>query len=254
MEVAEDPFDRRHYLVLKQAVEALAGVCDGAAARDDQGFDGADTRAGHLYAFLPLDAWPLSAFHRAWCWTKKYHRQLGALQIDCSALPEPPLYTGEDRQIALHTDGTGFFVVFPHDDWRLVESFRTLSGTALHKEPIGAKGTLCFRYRTYHGAGNILLTWAEQHHFRLGSGVRACAQSNCRVVYEQESDSFALYFPDRVLNAEVKAIPCRSFSYTGGFHWIIAARRNAAGPLRAFLHRHDFVLSPEAEHRLQALE
>ena len=254
-------FDRSRYGLVKRAVEALAGVCDGALMRDDQGFDGTDTRAGHLYAYLPLDAWPLSAFHRAWRWTKKYHRQLGEMQIDCSALPEPPAFEGEDRQIALHPDGAGFFVVFPNDDWELVDMFRNLPGNALHKEPIGAK--LFFRYRTYRGAGNILLAFAEQNHFRLGPGVRERAlasqesgamQSDYRVEYAQEVDSFALYFPDRLLNAEVKEIPCRSYSYTGGFHWVIEARRNAAGPLRAFLARHDFAVPTEAERRLQELE
>ncbi|GCE32014.1 hypothetical protein KDA_74980 [Dictyobacter alpinus] len=263
MDCAEDEatFDRSRYQRLKHAVEALAGVCDGALMRDDQGFDGTDTRAGHLYAYLPLDAWPLSIFHRAWRWTKKYHRQLGEMQIDCSALPEPPVFEGEDRQIALHPDGTGFFVIFPNDDWPLVDSFRNLPGNALHKEPIGTK--LFFRYRTYHGAGSILLDWATPYHFRLGPGVRERAQashgsvvvpSEYRVEYAQEMDAFALYFPDRLLNAEVKAIPCRSYSYNGGFHWVIGARRSAADPLRAFLSRHDFSIPPEAERRLQELE
>lgn len=243
--------DRRLYEPVKQAVEALAGVCDGALLRDDQGFDGTDTRAGHLYAFLPLDAWPLSVFHRAWRWTRKYHRQLVAMDLACSHVPEPPLFPGEDRQIALHPDGTGFFVVFSNSDDDLVAAFRALPGNALHIAPIGPK--LFFRYRTYHGDGALLLAFAEQWRFRLAPGVRECAQQR-RVVYEQAIDSFALYFPDRELNAEVKAIPGRSCSYTGGFHWVIAASLQAAGPLRAFLIRHNFTLAPEAERRLQEIE
>lgn len=248
----EDPFDRWQYFLLKQAVEALAGVCDGALLRDDQGFDGTDTRAGHLYAFLPLDAWPLCAFHRAWHWTKKYHRQLEAMQLDCTSLQEPPLFEDEDRQIAL-APPSGYYVIFPGNDWDLVEQFRQLPGNALYRVPIGTNGKLFFRYRTYQGKASVLLAWASQNHFRLGPGVRERA-SDYRVVFEQESDTFALYFPDRSLNVHVKTIPCRSFSYTGGFHWVIAADRVAAPPLRAFLTQHGFFLPPDAEKRLQELE
>jgi hypothetical protein len=248
----EDAFDRNRSRLLKQAVEALAGVCDGALMRDDQGFDGTDTRAGHLYAFLPLDAWPLSVFHRAWHWTKKYHRQLEAMQLDCTNVQEPPLFEGEDRQIARMVSSNGYHVVFPGDDFDLIEEFKRLPGNALHRVPIGTSGKLFFRYRTYQGEVTTLLRWAEQNHFQLGPDLREHAQSNNLVVLER--DSFALYFPDRTLNAEVKMIPCRSSSYTGGFHWVIAARRESAGPLRTFLTRHQFSLPADVEQRLQELE
>src|SRR5437667_5377370 len=228
----ENTFDRSQYFLLKQTVEALAGVCDGALLRDDQGFDGTDTRAGHLYAFLPLDAWPLCAFHRTWHWTKKYHRQLEAMQLNCTNIQEPPLFEDEDRQIAL-APPSGYYVIFPGNNWDLIETFRQLPGNALHRVPIGTK--LFFRYRTYQGKASVLLAWASQNHFRLGPGVREQAQSDYRGVFEQESDSFALYFPDRSLNARVKTIPGYSHSYAGGFHWTIAADHVAALPLRAFL-------------------
>jgi len=247
-------FERTRYALAKRAVEALAGVCDGAQIRDDRGFDGTDTRAGHLYAFLPLDAWPLCVFHRVWRWTRKYHRQLEAMDIDCLRLPEPPLFEGEERQIALRPQGNGYYVVFPNNAWMLIEAFRCLPGNALHKAPIGANGKLFFRYRTYQGAGNVLLAFAETHRFRLEPGVREAMQSEYRVVYEPVSDSFALYFPDRLLNVEVRTIPCRSCSSRGGFHWIIEARRNVAGPLRGFLSRHGFSVPTAAEQRLQELE
>lgn len=254
MKLREDPFDRNEYRLLKLAVDALAKVCDGALDKDDQGFDGADTRAGHLYAFLPLDAWPLSVFHRVWQWTKKYHRQLEEMQIDCIWLREPPLFEGEDRQIALLPESSGYYVTFPGNNWDLIEQFKLLPGNAVHRVPIGTRGNLFFRYRTYQGPGSVLLTWAEQNYFQFGPGVRERAQSKYRVVFEQASDAFALYFPDRSLNAEVKSIPCRSYSYTGSFHWIIAARLEALGPLRAFLSRHQFFIPPDAEQRLQELE
>jgi hypothetical protein len=257
-----DRFDRARYAPLKEAVNALAEVCDGAQEKDDQGFDGTDTRGGHLYAFLPQDAWPLCAFHRAWRWTKKYHRQLEAMGINCSDLPEPPQFADEDRQIALK-EGSGYYVVFPNYDWDLINEFRSLPGNAIRRVPIGANGKLFFRYRTYEGPGSVLLEWARSHRFRLGPGVaeraqmpdeEAAAPAGGRVVFEKNTDSFALYFSERLLNAEVKQIPYRSYSNEGGFHWLIGARRDAVGPLRAFLNRHNFVVPPEAERRMRELE
>lgn len=238
--------------------------------RDDRGFDGSDTRAGHLYAFLPLAAWPLSAFHRAWSWTRKYHRQLELIQMDCSLLEEPPLFEGEDRQIARLPDGNGYYVIFPSSDWELVEAFRAVPGSRLHTVPISEHGRLFYRYRTYHGRLDSLLRFAEEYRFQIGPHVRTLVRGSGKqnelgaerkempgsrhVVYEPENNAFELYFPDLALNGEVKSIPCRSHSYTGGFHWIIAAKPPAAGPLRAFLTRHAFALPADAEQRLQELE
>ena len=246
------PFDREQYALLKRAVEALAGVCDGAESRDDEGFDGGDTKAGHLLAFLPLPAWPLSAFHRAWKWTRKYHRQLALMHIDCTQLAEPPPFEGEDRQIALLPSGQGFFVTFPYDP-ALIEAFRRIPGGALHSQPFG-QGNQVFRYRTVtpvRGAVPALMAFAEQFGFQLGPGVadltrepgevvEAAGQPEYRVVLEQgQSRAFALYFPrDASLNQEVKAIPGKAPCYTGAFHWVIPATPQAAAPLLAFLERH----------------
>ncbi len=259
-------FDRECYALLKIAVEALAGICDGAETRDDQGFDGGDTKAGHLLAFLPLDAWPLSAFQRAWKWTKKYQRQLELMHIDCTQLPEPPRFEGEDRQIALLPSGQGWYVTFPYDPV-LIEGFRCIPGSARHTQPIG-RGKQVFHYRTVmavKGAGAGLLAFAEQFGFSLGSGVADLAQQpgevilaevaqEYRVVLEQ-GRAFALYFPrDASLNAEVKAIAGKVPSYIGGFHWVIPATRPAAAALQAFLERHQqFAVPPEVEDVLAML-
>jgi hypothetical protein len=217
-----EPFQRNDYTLLKEAVNALSGVCDGADARDDQGFDGGDTRAGHLYAFLPQDAWPLSVFHRAWRWTQKYHRQLMAMGIDCSHLCEPPLFQGEDRQIALQPGNEGFFVTFPYDE-ALIAAFRQISGSDLHTRPISNK--LSFRYRTVRpvaGAGASLLAFAEEYGFQLAPGVEDAARSleasiepqhESRVELDPNMRAYALYFPRQTaLNEEVKRIPGRTFS------------------------------------------
>lgn len=266
------PFDRSRYALLKEAVDALAGVCDGAQDRDDQGFDGSDTRPGHLYAFLPLEAWPLSAFHRAWRWTKKYRRQLEGMQIDCSNLEAPPLFKEYDRQVAVQPDGIGFFVVFPYDD-EVINAFRQIPGSALHKVPIGASDKLFFRYRTVRpvvGAGEALLAFAVRYGFQLGQSVEERA-AHCNMPPDIEAPSvqheyrvelesggapaFALYFP-RIgsLNEEVKRIPGKSPSYTGPFHWVIPATRRSAEALLDFLELHpQFFVPPDVAEHLRAL-
>jgi len=67
-----------------QAVHAnlrvLAGVCDGAAARDDVGFNGPDSKIGRTLALLPK----LDPIHAAYArsFLSKYKRQLGTAAID----------------------------------------------------------------------------------------------------------------------------------------------------------------------------
>lgn len=67
-----------------QAVHAnlrvLAGVCDGAAARDDVGFNGPDSKIGRTLALLPA----LEPIHAAYArsFLGKYKRQLGSSAIE----------------------------------------------------------------------------------------------------------------------------------------------------------------------------
>lgn len=266
----DDTFDREPYRPLKQAVDALARVCDGANARDDRGFDGTDTRAGHLYASIPLEAWPLSAFHRAWRWAAKYRRQLEQSGVDCALVPEPPRFENEDRQISVPQGHDAFFVVFPYNT-HMIDAFRRIAGNELHLVPLGEDTRRVVRYRTVKpvpGAGQALLEFAEAFSFRIGPGVRALAAScdQLPVAEEQLSDyrvtlesgaqeRFALYFP-RVasLNEEAKAIPGRTPSFTGGFHWVIPKTLPALSALHAFLERHpNFVVAPEVREHLESL-
>lgn len=247
-----DAFERHRYSLLKLAVMTLAGVCDGAQMRDDQGFDGGDAKAGHLYALLPLDAWPLAAFHRAWTWTRKYHRQLEAIG-DVSQLPEPPRFDEERYQISSIEDGTDYYVVFPNSGAGDVrEAFLRMPGHRSHKKTYGNSSRASFWYHTFRGDGQELLSFANAYGFRLGPDVRERLRSQGEVRYEL--GAFALFFEDRSLNAQVKAIPMYSYSNAGGFHWVIPERRECAGPLLDFLTRHHFTFVGQAEERLHALE
>ena len=251
-------FDRNSYVRLKEAVSALAGVCDGAAQRDNHGFDGGDARAGHLFAFLPLDAWPLSAFHRAWQWSRKYHRQLEIMDIDCTDLAEPPPFAGRDYQIAYQPDKRAFLVVFPYEG-ALLETFTALPGARNHRVAIG-EGRLDFWYRTVwvkaRGAVPALLAFAEQYGFDLAPDVSALKVSPSRIVFAATPpDAFAVYFPhDAQLNEEIKRIPGRQTSFSGPFCWIIPATRLAARMLLAFVERHpQFMVEMDVRRRLQEL-
>lgn len=262
----DNQFDRAPYAILKRVAEGLAGVCDGAQLRDDQGFDGGDTITGHLLAFLPLDAWPLSGFHRAWRWTKKYHRQLAAMQIPSPMLPEPPPFKGEDRQIALMPDGGGAFVVFPYES-DVIAAFQQLPGGKTYRKPIGTGDRLCFYYRLVRfvpGAREALCDFARSYGFQIGPGVieggapPAVVPSRYRLMRAPDAClAYVLYFPHHEgMNTEIKAIPGRRPDLSGGFHWVIPATTAAAAALVTFLDRHascHFQIASDLEQELRDL-
>ena len=74
-----------------------------------------------------------------------------------------------------------------------------------------------------------------------------------QVVLEEDGASFGVYFPrDEDLNNEIKTVPCRSFSYTPRFRWLIPTNLVSAQCLHAFLVRHpEFQLTREVALRLQ---
>jgi hypothetical protein len=60
---------------IHSALRSLAGFCDGAAARDGQGFDKIDAYIGHRLANTPSLTAKQAALGAKIC--KKYRRQLG---------------------------------------------------------------------------------------------------------------------------------------------------------------------------------
>jgi len=246
--------DRSGHSLLKQAVDALAAVCDGASSRDKVGYNGTDTKYGHLLAFLDLEDWPPESLHRAWQMLRKYRDQLAGLGIDYFALPEPPNCDGQDRQISFHEATGDFVVVFPYD-LLLVSEFRQLPGEDFQRTPVP--------HRLIHpvaGAGVALLTFAERHQFVLRPGVqeRLCADSPNMLADHRfrailEGGNIALYFPrDQRLNAEAMAIPRRMVSHDGGFHWLIPPLPPSLEALHTFFERHpQFALAAEVEQILQ---
>lgn len=245
-----DMLERSRYLPLKQAVDTLAGVCDGAIKRDDAGYNGPDARFGHLLAFLDLEAWPPSAFHKAWSMLRKYRRQLAQAGICYDDLPEPPCLEAHNRFISLHPTSV-FLVVFPYDP-EMIAAFWRIVGAQSRAKPVHH-----YVVREVPGVGEALMEFAERYGFELASGVRERAELlSSEYLVTLEHDACAVYFPrDQALNAEIKAIPGWSYARFPSFHWVIPMQPISLKALRAFLSRHEeFMLTPELTQRWQELD
>lgn len=250
---ASDPIgDRSRYRPLKEAINAIASVCDGARERDEVGFNGADAPLGRLLAFLPLELWPPEAFREAWTMLRTYrNRQLPFHGIVYADLPEPPDLSqqeGGSRYITRREDGT-FLVLFPASA-KLERAFARIPG--------GEKRTTPARYflvQPMPGAGAALLRFAERHGFIFAPGVQEQARRLDYQVLLEENGMFGVYFPhDEAMNAEIKAIPGRGCAYQPRFHWAIPRRPESVRALFDFLTAHpEFQLSSEVERQLQAI-
>lgn len=239
-----DPLgDRSRYLMLHNAIVAIASVCDGAVTRDEKGFNGPDAPLGRLLAFLPLDLWPPAAFYEAWEMLRKYHAQLERAGIVYADLPQPPR-VGEQRYITRRETGE-FLVLFPAQA-KLETAFGRIPGGKKHTEPA--------RHYLVHpqpGAGAALLAFADRYGFDFAPGVAEQARLiDYQVMLEE--DWFAVYFPrDEALNAEIKRIPRRRVSTQPRFHWLIPPLSQSVQELQAFLEAHaDFQIAPAAQARL----
>jgi hypothetical protein len=72
---------------LKEAVDRLASVCDGAIENDGQGFAGPDTKWGHYFASLDEDQWGEGYRYLVHERLRKYRGQLAGFGIDYDSLP-----------------------------------------------------------------------------------------------------------------------------------------------------------------------
>lgn len=108
------PHPRLAQVMIIQAVQFLAGQCDGAVKRDDVGFNGRDARYGHFLA--GLDGWSPKQLHDAWRIIRRYHRQLAYINIDPLTIPEPPkpVPAAVAAKRAVRADD-GWHLSFPYD-------------------------------------------------------------------------------------------------------------------------------------------
>jgi hypothetical protein len=78
-----------NYSELHKAVSAIASVCDGAASKDYQGFNGHDTLFGKRAADTPLDQWTPAIAQDVYNMLDTYKTQLRGFGIDYKSLPDP---------------------------------------------------------------------------------------------------------------------------------------------------------------------
>lgn len=75
---------------LEVAVQTLAGVCDGARALDDMGYNATDTRFGKFLSSVPYETWTPKMKYAGWMMLHKYTGQLARAGIDYNTIPVPP--------------------------------------------------------------------------------------------------------------------------------------------------------------------
>ncbi len=84
---------------LEAAIQALAVRCDYAATEDGVGFNGTDTRFGHILASKVGD-WTPRMRRIAWEMTRKYQVQLSNYGVEWAEIEEPPKEDSEEAREA----------------------------------------------------------------------------------------------------------------------------------------------------------
>lgn len=84
----EEPRTGDGVTTIQEAVQAIAGVCDGAVEEDGVGFNGTDSHFGKALASSPN--WTPKMEWAAWHMMIKYRRQLTGHNIDFDNIPKPP--------------------------------------------------------------------------------------------------------------------------------------------------------------------
>ena len=113
---------------IKRAIDFLASRCDYAQSRDGVGFNGTDTKFGHVLADTDLDKWSPKMTFIAYKILRKYKNQLLEGGIDFDKIPEPPdpetlpddkKYPNRKPKAVvpkkITTVGDKFHITFPYD-------------------------------------------------------------------------------------------------------------------------------------------
>lgn len=94
---------------LHQAAKILVGACDGAARRDETGFNKFDAAFGRELAYKSAESWTVEMAHKAFVTLRKYRRQLaGTIDFEAIKLPAAGL-----KRVEV-TNGE-FAIIFPYD-------------------------------------------------------------------------------------------------------------------------------------------
>lgn len=113
---------------IKKAIDFLAGRCDYAQSRDGVGFNGTDTKFGHVLADTELSRWSPKMIFIAYNMLKKYKNQLleGGIEFDKILPPPDPETLPDDKKYPnrkpkvvtpkkITTVGDKFYITFPYD-------------------------------------------------------------------------------------------------------------------------------------------
>ncbi len=133
-------------VVLVQAIQMLAGVCDGAFKHDNQGFNAYDTNFGHNLAVLPKERWSPKVQRIAWKMARKYRGQLQNAGIKFESIPEPPephtivpktkaeaKHRGSPKLVSIH-EGQ-FAIEYPYNPKWNEELKQTVGIARFNREP-----------------------------------------------------------------------------------------------------------------------
>lgn len=95
---------------LANAFRTIAGLCDGAQARDGLGFNRSDSRYGTLLALLPDSKWTDTICYQAWAMLGKYSAQLEKRGISYDDIPaprRPSVFDGKDMAESINASMPG---------------------------------------------------------------------------------------------------------------------------------------------------
>jgi SWI/SNF-related matrix-associated actin-dependent regulator of chromatin subfamily A-like protein 1 len=273
---------------LSTAVNALAAVCDGAASRDDRGFDGGDSPFGRRMAAMPPAWWTPAQSRAVWEMLVKYRVQLARYGIDYDSLPEPPevdhaeeltqarrdAYAFERRAREGHTAksvrrieyeaGDVFGIYFPYDPAE-VAAVRDLPGRRFVTNP-EKHWTVPRTPPAVHGLHRFIgarpgfvVTEAAREAMRPLLAVPAPATpapaavpARPSIAYDPE-EGFILSFEwDQALINAVRDLPSRRFDAERKL-WIAPAEPSNCGPLSELVERFRLDCEMAAETMLRRL-
>lgn len=99
---------------IKQAVDFLAGRCDGAREQDGSGFNRFDVGLGMSMAERPIEDWSQQAAYNAYAMLKKYTKQLALGGINYAQIEAPA--NGFDKSAKrIYAKANQFVITFPYD-------------------------------------------------------------------------------------------------------------------------------------------
>lgn len=241
---------------LYRAVRHLAGICDGARARDGHGYNGIDTGFGHELAALPAESWTPRMQAAAWRMIQKYRVQLAHGGIDVEAIPRPAAPpAAQSAQVALAADGR-LSIRFPYDRELVDAVKREVPGARWDREArvwLAPPSRAAMDFAGTRGmaiSADAVTAALAAPPAPVDAPPPAPAPAGRSVAWSPDRTSFVLRFPyDLEMVAAVKRdVPGRRWD---GVARCWTAPGASAPAVIAFATAHDFALPPDLAEELQ---